>query len=92
MIGPDGLDELGAAGRVAWAHRIEECIGEVLSNLALDSPHRFVLAAPDERTRHRTSFDWPGLSQRPVECLMRCQALALLDGTPSGAKGVSGAF
>ena len=82
-----GLDELSAAGRATWARRVEECIAEVLTDLGLDSPHRFVLAAPDERTRHRTAVDWPGLPLRRVECLTRHQALALLDWTPSGGEG-----
>jgi hypothetical protein len=64
MNGPGGLDDLGAAGRAAWTWRVEERVAEVLSDLGLDSPHRFVLAAPDERTRHRTAVDWPGLPLR----------------------------
>jgi hypothetical protein len=36
MNEPGGLDELSAAGRAAWTGRVEECIGEVLSDLALD--------------------------------------------------------
>jgi len=87
MNEPGGLDELSAAGRAAWTRRVEECIVEVLTDLGLDSPHRFVLAAPDTRTRHRTAVDWPGLPLRPVECLTRHQALALLDWTPSGGEG-----
>ena len=87
MNEPGGLDDLGAAGRAAWTGRVEECVAEVLSDLALDSPHRFVLAATDARTRHRTAVDWPGLPLRPVECLTRHQALALLDWTPSEGEG-----
>jgi hypothetical protein len=49
-------------------------------------PHRFVLAAPDERTRRRTAIEWLGLPLRPVECLTRHQTLALLDWTPSGGE------
>jgi hypothetical protein len=74
-----GLDDLGATGRAAWTRRVEECIAEVLTDLGLDVSHRFVLAAPDGRTRHRTAVDWPGLPLRPVECVTRQQALALLD-------------
>lgn len=87
MNEPGGLDELSAAGRAAWTCRVEECIAEVLTDFGLDSPHRFVLAAPDERTRRRTAIDWPGLPLRPVECLTRHQALALLDWTPSRGEG-----
>jgi hypothetical protein len=54
---PGGLDDLGATGRAAWTRRVEECIAEVLSDLGLDSPHRFVLAAPDTRTRHTTAVE-----------------------------------
>jgi len=87
MNEPGGLDELGDAGRAAWTRRVEDGIAEVMTDLGLDSPHRFVLSAPDERTRRRTAIDWPGLPLRPVECLTRHQALALLDWTPSGSEG-----
>lgn len=87
MNEPGGLDELSAAGRAAWTRRVEECIAKVLTDLGLDSPHRFVLAAPDERIRRRTAIDWPGLPLRPVECLTRYQTLALLDWTPSRGEG-----
>jgi hypothetical protein len=64
-----GLDELSAAGRAAWTCRVEECIAEVLTDLGLDSPHRFVLAALDTRTRHRRAIGCPELPLRHVECL-----------------------
>jgi hypothetical protein len=64
MYEPCGLDKLSAAGGAAWTRRIGECIAEVLTDLVLDSPHRFVLAAPDERTRHRTAVDWPEFTLR----------------------------
>lgn len=79
MILPGGLDDLGAEGREAWARRVEDLTAEMLRWFKIDPPNRFVLAAPDERTPHRTALDWPGLPLRPVECLTRGRALDLLD-------------
>lgn len=79
MKPPGGLEELGAAGRDAWAERVETRTAEMIQRFEIDPPNRFVLAAPDDRTLHRTAVDWPGLPLRPVECLTRERALELLD-------------
>lgn len=79
MNPPGGLDDLGADGREAWAKRVETCTAEAARAFKIAPPNRFALAAPDERTPHRTAVDWPGLPLRPVECLTRARALDLLD-------------
>ena len=79
MKSASSLEELGAAGRDAWARRVERCIAEATRQFDIDPPNDFVLAAPDARTPHRTTVDWPGLPLRPVSCLTRQVALNVLD-------------
>lgn len=84
MRPPGNLTELGQAGRAQWAERIQQRVAGAAKGLGLDLPSRFVVAAPDDRTRHRTLVDWPGLPLRPVDCIGRHQALPLLDWAPPG--------
>lgn len=81
---PGGLDELSAAGRELWTQRVADSVRDAIVLLGVDPPTRFVLSEPDERTTHRTSVDWPGLPLRPIECVGRNDALALLDWIPTG--------
>lgn len=83
MLAPGQLQELDSSGYEMWETRFQTTVAAVMDKLSLDA-HRFVLAAPDDRTKHRTSIDWPGLPLRPVECLGRPRALPLLDWVPTG--------
>ena len=82
MRPPGDVDDLDEAGRAQWAERVGERVVEASRRLELDGSGRFVLAAPDERTPHRTHIDWPGLPLRPIACIGRDRALALLDLVP----------
>lgn len=84
MEPPGKLNELGDAGRAQWAERIQQCVAAAATALRLDPPNRFLVPAPDDRTRYRTLVDWPGLPLRPLDCIGRHQALPLLDWAPPG--------
>ena len=79
MNPPGSLDELGDGGREAWVRRVEARTADAIRQFDIDPPNRFVIAAPDDRTPHRTSVDWPGLPLRPVGCLTRERALQYMD-------------
>ncbi len=81
MREPGGLEALDARGRGAWRDR-------VVSAFARATPSRLVLDRPDERLSETALIDWPGVPLRPVDCLGRRPAHALLDW--SGRRGDEG--
>jgi len=72
MREPGGLDALGEAGRRAWAESVAGAI-------AAASPGRFLVADSSDRLTETAVIDWPGVPLRPVACLGRQRALAVLD-------------
>jgi hypothetical protein len=69
---PGGLDELGDAGLRAWGERVAGAFAAI-------SPGRFLVAGSDDRLTETAVIDWPGVPVRPVGCLGRRDAYALLD-------------
>jgi hypothetical protein len=76
------VDDLDAEGTALWGTRVHQYGLDAHKALGLEAPNPFVLTEPNEQTPHRTVVDWPGLPLRPVECVGREDAFALLDWVP----------